>query len=179
MELAVRGHGHSTAGETWRSRFGVLPRMELPSRIGRGRYPRPLLALSLVVLVVTACAGDAGSSSTASDRPSRTDLPAEPVPSVSAPVVNGEVPVTILAAILQDATERSGVELDDLVVTRAEAVTYSDGSLDCPEPGMGYTQALVDGYQVEIEAGDATLDYRVGAGGSFRLCESGGAPAGG
>jgi hypothetical protein len=58
-------------------------------------------------------------------------------------------------------------------------VTFSDGSLDCPEPGMSYTQALVDGYQVEIEAGDETLDYRVGAGGSFRLCESDGPPGGG
>ncbi len=36
---------------------------------------------------------------------------------------------------------------------------------------MAYTQALVDGYHVVIVAGGEELDYRVGSGGSFRLCE--------
>jgi hypothetical protein len=158
----------------------VLPPMR-PPNVPRHRGPGlPIIAIAVVVLVVTACTRDAGGSpSTGSDRPSRTDVPAEPVPSASAPAMTGEVPVTILGAILQDATERTGVSLGDLAVSRAEAVTFSDGSLDCPEPGMSYTQALVDGYQVEIEAGDETLDYRVGAGGSFRLCESDGPPGGG
>jgi hypothetical protein len=93
--------------------------------------------------------------------------------------MTGEVPESILAAIVADAADRSGLDPGDLVVTRAEAMTFSDGSLDCPEPGMAYTQALVDGYQVEIDAGDEHLDYRIGAGGSFRLCESDGPPGGG
>jgi hypothetical protein len=43
---------------------------------------------------------------------------------------------------------------------------------------MFYTQALVDGYQVVIDTGEEELDYRVGSGGSFRLCENPDAPGG-
>ena len=89
----------------------------------------------------------------------------------------GEVPEAILDAILADAAQRSGVEADDIAVTRAESVTWSDGSLDCPEPGMSYTQALVDGYHVVLDADGEELDYRVTAAGSFVLCEAG-RPAG-
>ena len=43
---------------------------------------------------------------------------------------------------------------------------------------MAYTQALVDGYQVILRAGDEALDYRVTAQGGFRVCEDGGRPSG-
>ena len=179
MEFDVHRRGRATADGTPATALGVLPRMPISTSPRSGRHGPPWLAIAVVVLAVTACARDAGGSPSAgSERPTRSGVPAEPVPSASAPAVTGEVPVTILGAILRDATERSGLGLDDLVVTRAEAMTFSDGSLDCPEPGMAYTQALVDGYQVEIGAGGETLDYRVGAGGSFRLCEADGPPGG-
>jgi hypothetical protein len=56
---------------------------------------------------------------------------------------------------------------------RAESVVWSDGSLGCPEPGMEYTQALVNGYWVIVEAAGKKYDFRVGGGGSFRLCPPG------
>ena len=59
-----------------------------------------------------------------------------------------------------------------VVVTKAEAVTWPDGSLGCPEPGMFYTQALVDGYWIVVEAGGQALDYRVSGGGNFRICDT-------
>jgi hypothetical protein len=37
-------------------------------------------------------------------------------------------------------------------VVQAEAVTWPDGALGCPEPGIVYTQALVPGYWVVVEA---------------------------
>jgi hypothetical protein len=81
------------------------------------------------------------------------------------------IPGDLLNAILADASERTGIEPDALIVTRADAVTWNDGSLGCPEPGMFYTQALVDGYQIVLSAGDATLDYRAQSSGYFRVCE--------
>ncbi len=57
-----------------------------------------------------------------------------------------------------------------LTLVRAQAVTWSDGSLGCPEPGMSYTQALVEGYWIVLDAGDQTLDYRASASGAFKLC---------
>ena len=49
-----------------------------------------------------------------------------------------------------DLARRLGVDPDDLEVISAEEVTWPDGSLGCPEPGMSYTQALVDGSKVVL-----------------------------
>lgn len=92
--------------------------------------------------------------------------------------MTGDVPEDLLDAILADAAQRSATPAESLEVVTAAAVTWSDGSLGCPEPGMFYTQALVDGYQVVIDTGEQQLDYRVGSGGSFRLCENPTAPGG-
>ena len=67
------------------------------------------------------------------------------------------IPGDLLNRIFADASERTGVLPDALVVTRAEAVTWNDGSLGCPEPGMFYTMALVDGYQIVVDAAGKTL----------------------
>jgi hypothetical protein len=82
------------------------------------------------------------------------------------------IPGDVLNSVLDDAAQRLGVPADALVVTHAEAVTWNDGALGCPEPGMMYTQALVDGYWIVVEAGGQSLDYRVPASGSFRICEN-------
>lgn len=109
-----------------------------------------------------------------------TDPSGEPTASVpgsvptvppSAEPVMGEVPEAVLNSLLEDAAARTGADPATARIIRAEAVTWSDGSLGCPEPDMFYTQALVPGYWVVIELGGQTLDYRVGAHGMFRLCE--------
>lgn len=89
-------------------------------------------------------------------------------PSGAAPV--GEIPAEILDRILADAVVRTSTDLADIEVIRGEAITWPDGSLGCPEPGMMYTQALVDGYQIVVSDGTTELDYRVGNGGGFRIC---------
>jgi hypothetical protein len=38
-------------------------------------------------------------------------------------------------------------------------VTWSDGALGCPAPGRFYTQALVPGFRVQLEAGGERFDY--------------------
>lgn len=98
-------------------------------------------------------------------------------PSEAAPVT-GEVPADLLGEILTDAIDRTGVPASEIEIARAEETTWPDGALGCPEPGQVYTQALVDGFQVVVEAAGERLDYRATANGSFRLCEDGGRPAG-
>ena len=74
---------------------------------------------------------------------------------------------------MADAATRLGVDpsvVDDRRQPTQE--TWSDGSLGCPEPGMMYTQALVDGYQVIVEANGTQLDYRGSGPGQFRVCEN-------
>jgi len=92
------------------------------------------------------------------------------VPPTPAPVV-GELPPTLQESIEADVEQRSGVARAAFTYLRAEAVTWSDGSLGCPQPGMEYTQAVVPGYWVIIRAGEAEYDYRVTERGSFVLCQ--------
>lgn len=89
------------------------------------------------------------------------------------------MPAAILAAVIEDASTRSGADADDIDVVRAESITWPSGALGCPEPGMMYTQALVDGYWVVLGVGGDEYDYRIVSGGSFRLCERNLPPAGG
>jgi hypothetical protein len=84
-----------------------------------------------------------------------------------------------MGPLLADAAERSGVAQDAIVVVEAVSMTWNDGSLGCPEPGMAYTQALVDGYHVILDADGEELDYRVNLDGGFRLCEAVRTPSGG
>jgi hypothetical protein len=72
--------------------------------------------------------------------------------------------------VLDDATRRTGLAKSALVVEDAVAVTWPDGSLGCPQPGMMYTQALVPGYRIRVRAGDELLDYHASRRGSFALC---------
>ncbi len=68
-------------------------------------------------------------------------------------------PAEMIEAALDDAANRSTTARADIKVTSAEAVTWPDGSLGCPQPGMLYTQALVAGYRIVLQAGDQKLNY--------------------
>jgi hypothetical protein len=87
--------------------------------------------------------------------------------------MENRIPKQILEPILKEAASLASVPREQLVIERAERVVWNDGSLGCPEPGMMYTQALVNGYWVVIGAAGQTYDFRVGRGGSFRLCPPG------
>ena len=137
-------------------------------------------AVALIAMIALAgCATGAGDPSDADPSRPQQSPNVEPVPSSSEAPITGEVPADLLDRILADAADHSSVAADAIEVIRAEAVEWSDGSLGCPEPGMLYTQAIEPGYQVILDADGAELDYRATASGTFRLCESGGAPLGG
>jgi hypothetical protein len=87
--------------------------------------------------------------------------------------MQSEVPQGILEPILVEAAKLAKVPREKLVIVRAESVVWNNGSLGCPEPGMMYTEALVNGYWVVIDADGKRYDFRVGGGGSFRLCPGG------
>jgi hypothetical protein len=80
---------------------------------------------------------------------------------------------SIIAATKADAASGLGIQPDAVEVVRAESVTWSDGSLGCPKPGMSYTQALVPGYRVILKAGGQELDYHAAANGRFFVCPPG------
>jgi len=79
----------------------------------------------------------------------------------------------ITEAVLDDAARVTGAERSAVTILSAEAVTWPDGSLGCPRPGMGYTQALVPGYRVRLRANERELDYHASLRGQWILCPAG------
>jgi hypothetical protein len=128
-------------------------------------------AFALATILALACEAEPPAreqSSTPLASPSAIAAPTE-----ERPLVKQNVPQGILDPILNEAAKLANVPREQLTIVRAEAVVWSDGSLGCPEPGMQYTQMLVNGYWVVIEAAGQTYDFRAGRDGSFRLCPAG------
>ena len=106
-------------------------------------------------------AGAAGSLQPASGRPSL-----EPAGSPGMT----SLPASIVDPVVADIARRAGVPVDQVAVQSAEAVTFPDGGLGCPVPGMAYPQVQVDGYRSVAGAAGTAYDYRGSAPGRFRLC---------
>ncbi len=79
-------------------------------------------------------------------------------------------PAEMIEAALDDAANRSTTARADIKVLSEEAVTWPDGSLGCPQPGMMYTQALVPGYRIVLQAGEQTLNYHAKSRGKPVFC---------
>ena len=77
----------------------------------------------------------------------------------------------VVSFALADLADRIEVDADSIRVIEAGPVTWSDGSLGCPEPGVSYTQALVDGWRAILEHGDARYSYHAGSDGEPFLCD--------
>ena len=76
----------------------------------------------------------------------------------------------MIETALADASRRTGRPRSEWSVVAAEAVTWRSGALGCPQPGMLYTDALVPGYRIVIEAAGQRLDYHASAQGEPLLC---------
>lgn len=89
----------------------------------------------------------------------------------AAPPALGEAPAELLARVQEDIARRTGVTEPGARLVRDQAMTWSDGSLGCPQPGEVYPQVLVPGYWIVFHAAGRDFDYRVDDRGRFRLCE--------
>jgi len=72
--------------------------------------------------------------------------------------------------VLADAGRRSGIAVDRIRVVQSDAVTWRDGSLGCPEPGRMYTQALIRGYLIRVQADATVLEYHASTRGQWLYC---------
>ena len=127
-----------------------------------------ILPIVLAALVLGACTGEPGATTGTS--PSVT--PSLEGEQSMAPILpSGEVPDDLLADVLAQAADRAGVDVSEARIVTAEAVTWSDGSLGCPEPGMAYTQALVPGYRVVVEVEGEERHFHASESGDFRACD--------
>ena len=126
---------------------------------------RTILIIGAATIVVAACTANSGADG--SESPA-----SQPAASGSDAGEGVSLPESIIEPIVLDAATRLGVDPSAITIVDAHPETWPDGSLGCPQPGMMYTQALVEGYQVIVEANGTQLDYRGGGGGGFQLCEN-------
>ena len=78
---------------------------------------------------------------------------------------------------IRDLAERLDVPAKEIKVIRVESVTWRDGSLGCPKPGMMYTQALVPGTLIVLRVDNAEYEYHSGGGRAPFYCENPVGPA--
>jgi hypothetical protein len=89
------------------------------------------------------------------------------------PVATASIPKALRRAVVADAAKRFSVSESDVVLVRAEQVTWSDGSLGCAEPGGIYTQALVPGYLIVAKTAQGELSYHTDSRALARSCGAG------
>src|SRR5262245_13332630 len=131
--------------------------------------PSRVVLATALALLVAACSAGAGATAppASATRPPLITIP----PSPSSSPESSIVPPELLDPVLADAAQRTGADPSAVQVVEAAATSWNNGALGCPERGVLYTQAIVDGYQVIVEANGQKLDYRVPDQGGFKVCE--------
>jgi hypothetical protein len=129
-----------------------------------------LVAL-LAGFMAVACAASGGEKRpTPIAPPTRIPAPALNDQPSGQPVSTASIPIEVRRAVVADAARRFSVPENAVVLKRAEQVTWPDGALGCPEPGMMYTQALVPGFRVIAKTVAGELSYHTDAAGTVRNC---------
>ena len=102
-----------------------------------------------------------------------TILPSAPAapPPVDPPPADVLEQPGVRAAVDAEAHRRN-VDPDAVEVVSLTEVTWSDGSIGCPRPGMVYTQALVPGRLLVLKVGDQRASYHAGGRAEFAYCPS-------
>jgi hypothetical protein len=120
-----------------------------------------VVAVAAAALLV-ACGNESG----AEGQPTVSSTPTPETPGTTQPASG---PVEQAKA---DLAKRLGVEAAQVTVVSSNEVTWPDGSLGCPEPGMNYTQALVPGARIILEAAGKQYHYHSGGTRPPFLCEN-------
>ena len=112
--------------------------------------------------------------------PTSSNSPSEPTAPTSPPISAPTEPPTEPPTLPSDPVEQAKADLvahlrvdpAQVTVVSTGDVTWRDGSLGCPEPGMFYTQALIPGTRTILEVAGKQYHYHsVGGRAPFR-CEN-------
>jgi len=92
----------------------------------------------------------------------------QPDPSQPTPA-NSSMEIAIKKAS-EDLAQRLSIRSEQINLVEVKAVTWSDSSLGCPQPGMAYTDVLTPGYLIVFEYADNQHEYHSGKGLDFTYC---------
>ena len=83
----------------------------------------------------------------------------------------GDRPSQVVEAAKRDLAQRLGIGEGGIeLVGEVDAVTWSDASLGCPEPGEMYAQVLTPGFRFTLKAGSKLYTYHTGKD-AVKLCK--------
>jgi hypothetical protein len=137
------------------------------------------VAVAVLLVAVSACATSGDGATAGSSPPSRTGSPGSdtggtasvtPSTSGSANLPDDLRTRPTVAAAIADLAQRQGVDPAQVVIASWSPVTWNDGSLGCPQEGMGYTQVQVDGELLLLRVDTAQFQYHARGGAPFAYC---------
>jgi hypothetical protein len=141
------------------------------------------VALAVLLVAVSACAstGDGTTAGSSSPTPPPSATPstgggagggtASPSPTGGTTPLPADLRTRpAVAAAIADLARRQGVDPAQVVIAAWQPVTWNDGSLGCPQEGMGYTQVQVDGQLLVLRVDTAMFQYHARGGGPFAYC---------
>jgi hypothetical protein len=133
--------------------------------------------MPIVGLLLVACgqAGESSATTATTDSTTTTVAPAtsttiDEATSTTETTVPGKP--TVAEAAIAHLAAKLGIPEEDVQVIEIRIVEWPDGSLGCPEEGKVYTQAVVEGVQVILQADERIFDYHAGSDGEPFLCPS-------
>jgi hypothetical protein len=139
------------------------------------------LGLSLLSAIAFSLPQSVQAASLNLTQPQWTNAPLESLPiSEATPISNddgiyldstiptSELPEAVASIVLQNASQTSGLPVDNLQISSVRQVTWRDGCMGRREPNRMCTMALVDGWIVTVGSGEQKWVYHTtGPGGAF------------
>lgn len=133
-----------------------------------------IVAVLACLLLASACGGDTEVTSASADGAESdgeaTDGPGEDVTTTQLEDTSGERSGAGTVATDLLAADR-GINRDTITVVEVEEVQWPNGSLGCPKPDFIYTQAVVPGIRVILEAAGETYSYHGTTEADLFLCD--------
>ena len=120
--------------------------------------------VTLIILLLTACSSVSVQAPEATQtsmmppqvEPNQSDL--SPMPQ-STPFPSLEILITTAT---EDLARRLSIPISEIVLLDAQAVTWSNSSLGCPQPGMAYAEVLTPGYLIFLNVNNKDYEYHAG-----------------
>ena len=119
---------------------------------------------TLIILLLTACSSVSVQTPEATQTSMMSPL-VEPKQSELSPMPQS-TPLSSLEILIKTATEdlarRLSIPISEIVLLDAQAVTWSNSSLGCPQPGMAYAEVLTPGYLIFLNVNNKDYEYHAG-----------------
>ncbi len=101
--------------------------------------------------------------------PVETPIPVRTEAPLATVAYNPSVEPIIMQA-KKDLNQKTGIDLEKIIVLEVEAVEWPDGSLGCGIPGTEYLQVITPGFHISLEAGGQVYSYHTDTTGQIILC---------